>query len=230
MHQTQCLSEGRDFTFSYFLLFYLLLSGTVEYNQTFKDTVQGSWWQRQSMGIIESDESGIHLLGKKIDTQYTNCHYLHLNGTGWKKKEKNTETKQTYWSHQRLYQSIKYGIIEDHFVRNISIFGRGFHHLFTCCSQVKADVETHEQVWRSDLYLSSGILGLGVLALLALTSLPSVGNALNWREFTFVQVRFRMELRNPWGLVKHRLYSFQTWAKYLHGGQVVNVAHFNLTQ
>uniref|UniRef100_A0A3B3ZQ65 Ferric oxidoreductase domain-containing protein n=1 Tax=Periophthalmus magnuspinnatus TaxID=409849 RepID=A0A3B3ZQ65_9GOBI len=43
------------------------------------------------------------------------------------------------------------------------------------------------QVWRSDLYLSSGILGLGVLCVLALTSLPSVGQALNWREFTFVQ-------------------------------------------
>uniref|UniRef100_A0A674D0L1 STEAP3 metalloreductase n=1 Tax=Salmo trutta TaxID=8032 RepID=A0A674D0L1_SALTR len=43
------------------------------------------------------------------------------------------------------------------------------------------------QVWRSDLYLSSGILGLGVLTLLAITSLPSVGNALSWREFTFVQ-------------------------------------------
>ncbi|XP_030009558.1 metalloreductase STEAP3 [Sphaeramia orbicularis] len=56
--------------------------------------------------------------------------------------------------------------------------------------QVKAGVENswvEEQVWRSDLYLSSGTLGLGVLALLALTSLPSVGNALNWREFTFVQ-------------------------------------------
>ncbi|KAE8277536.1 Metalloreductase STEAP3 [Larimichthys crocea] len=44
-----------------------------------------------------------------------------------------------------------------------------------------------QQVWRSDLYLSCGILGFGVLALLAVTSLPSVGNALNWREFTFVQ-------------------------------------------
>ena len=43
-------------------------------------------------------------------------------------------------------------------------------------------------VWRSDLYLSCGILGLGILAVLAVTSLPSVGNALNWKEFTFVQV------------------------------------------
>lgn len=56
--------------------------------------------------------------------------------------------------------------------------------------QMKAGVENswvEQQVWRSDLYLSCGILGFGVLALLAITSLPSVGNALNWREFTFVQ-------------------------------------------
>ena len=48
-----------------------------------------------------------------------------------------------------------------------------------------------QKVWRSDLYLSSGILGFGVLCVLALTSLPSVGNTLNWREFTFVQVRIK---------------------------------------
>lgn len=58
-------------------------------------------------------------------------------------------------------------------------------------SQVRAGVEnswSEQMVWRSDLYLSCGILGFGVLTLLAITSLPSVGNALNWREFTFVQV------------------------------------------
>lgn len=56
---------------------------------------------------------------------------------------------------------------------------------------MKANVESSWSdalVWRSDLYLSCGILGLGVLSLLAVTSLPSVGNSLNWREFTFVQV------------------------------------------
>ncbi|XP_029967224.1 metalloreductase STEAP3 [Salarias fasciatus] len=49
------------------------------------------------------------------------------------------------------------------------------------------DSRVESQVWRSDLYLTCGILGFGVLALLAITSLPSVGNTLNWREFTFVQ-------------------------------------------
>ncbi|KAL0963568.1 hypothetical protein UPYG_G00308070 [Umbra pygmaea] len=56
--------------------------------------------------------------------------------------------------------------------------------------QVQTGLESswvENQVWRSDLYLSSGILGLGVLTLLAITSLPSVGNTLTWREFTFVQ-------------------------------------------
>ncbi|KAM4609088.1 metalloreductase STEAP3 [Polymixia lowei] len=66
----------------------------------------------------------------------------------------------------------------------------GYTLVNTAYRQVKAGVENswvEQQVWRSDLYLSCGILGLGVLTLLAITSLPSVGNALNWREFTFVQ-------------------------------------------
>ncbi|XP_071754749.2 metalloreductase STEAP3 [Centroberyx gerrardi] len=66
----------------------------------------------------------------------------------------------------------------------------GYTLLNAAYRQVKAGVENswvEQQVWRSDLYLSCGILGLGVLTLLAITSLPSVGNALNWREFTFVQ-------------------------------------------
>lgn len=66
----------------------------------------------------------------------------------------------------------------------------GYTLLNAAYRQVRAGVENswvEQQVWRSDLYLSCGILGLGVLSLLAVTSLPSVGNALNWREFTFVQ-------------------------------------------
>ncbi|KAM9710507.1 metalloreductase STEAP3 [Menidia menidia] len=66
----------------------------------------------------------------------------------------------------------------------------GYTLLDAAYRQVKAGVENswvEQQVWRSDLYLSSGILGFGVLCLLAVTSLPSVGNSLTWREFTFVQ-------------------------------------------
>uniref|UniRef100_UPI0037E8E20B metalloreductase STEAP3-like n=1 Tax=Semicossyphus pulcher TaxID=241346 RepID=UPI0037E8E20B len=56
--------------------------------------------------------------------------------------------------------------------------------------QVKDGVEdswVDEKVWRMELYLSAGILALGLLSLLAVTSLPSVSNTVNWREFSFIQ-------------------------------------------
>ncbi|XP_041822425.1 metalloreductase STEAP3-like isoform X1 [Chelmon rostratus] len=56
--------------------------------------------------------------------------------------------------------------------------------------QVKTGVEdswVDEEVWRMELYLSVGIMALGLLSLLAVTSLPSVANTVNWREFSFIQ-------------------------------------------
>nr|XP_046256205.1 metalloreductase STEAP4-like [Scatophagus argus]XP_046256206.1 metalloreductase STEAP4-like [Scatophagus argus] len=41
--------------------------------------------------------------------------------------------------------------------------------------------------WRTDSYYSVGILGFGLYLLLGITSLPSVSNALSWREFSFIQ-------------------------------------------
>lgn len=41
--------------------------------------------------------------------------------------------------------------------------------------------------WRADSYYSMGILGFGLYVLLGITSLPSVSNALSWREFSFIQ-------------------------------------------
>lgn len=41
--------------------------------------------------------------------------------------------------------------------------------------------------WLSDSYLSLGILGFFFFVLLGITSLPSVSNTVNWREFRFVQ-------------------------------------------
>ncbi|XP_056375053.1 metalloreductase STEAP4-like [Hyla sarda] len=41
--------------------------------------------------------------------------------------------------------------------------------------------------WRSDTYLALGILGFFFYIVLGITSLPSVSNAVNWREFRFVQ-------------------------------------------
>jgi len=39
-----------------------------------------------------------------------------------------------------------------------------------------------------EMYVSFGIMSLGLLSLLAITSIPSVNSALNWREFSFIQV------------------------------------------
>ncbi|KAM3615147.1 uncharacterized protein V6R79_024101 [Siganus canaliculatus] len=41
--------------------------------------------------------------------------------------------------------------------------------------------------WRADSFYSMGILGFGFFVLLGITSLPSVSNALSWREFSFIQ-------------------------------------------
>uniref|UniRef100_A0A8C6STS9 STEAP family member 4 n=1 Tax=Neogobius melanostomus TaxID=47308 RepID=A0A8C6STS9_9GOBI len=41
--------------------------------------------------------------------------------------------------------------------------------------------------WRSDSYLAMGILGFVLFVLLGITSLPSVSNALSWREFSYIQ-------------------------------------------
>ncbi|KAJ3598248.1 hypothetical protein NHX12_001759 [Muraenolepis orangiensis] len=43
------------------------------------------------------------------------------------------------------------------------------------------------EAWATDSFLMLGIVGLFLYALLGLTSLPSVGGSLSWREFTFVQ-------------------------------------------
>lgn len=45
-------------------------------------------------------------------------------------------------------------------------------------------------MWRIEMYISFGIMSLGLLALLAVTSIPSVNSALNWREFSFIQVGY----------------------------------------
>ncbi|KAL1006709.1 hypothetical protein UPYG_G00075740 [Umbra pygmaea] len=44
-----------------------------------------------------------------------------------------------------------------------------------------------DDVWRMEIYVSLGIIGLGLLTLLAISSLPSISDTLNWREFAWVQ-------------------------------------------
>ncbi|XP_014731181.1 PREDICTED: metalloreductase STEAP4 [Sturnus vulgaris] len=45
----------------------------------------------------------------------------------------------------------------------------------------------HTNAWLSDSYLAFGMLGFFVFVLLGITSLPSVSNSVNWREFRFIQ-------------------------------------------
>ncbi|XP_077159678.1 metalloreductase STEAP4 [Paroedura picta] len=51
----------------------------------------------------------------------------------------------------------------------------------------KTDSFVTEYAWLSDSYVALGILGFFLFVLLGITSLPSVANSVNWREFRFVQ-------------------------------------------
>ncbi|KPP60792.1 hypothetical protein Z043_121176 [Scleropages formosus] len=56
-------------------------------------------------------------------------------------------------------------------------------------SEMKANQSKFDNTvaWYTDSYISLGILGFAFYVLLGITSLPSVSNAVNWREFRFVQ-------------------------------------------
>ncbi|XP_009806595.2 metalloreductase STEAP4 [Gavia stellata] len=51
----------------------------------------------------------------------------------------------------------------------------------------KTEQLDNTNAWLSDSYLALGILGFFLFVLLGITSLPSVSNNVNWREFRFVQ-------------------------------------------
>uniref|UniRef100_A0A8D0H7J1 STEAP4 metalloreductase n=1 Tax=Sphenodon punctatus TaxID=8508 RepID=A0A8D0H7J1_SPHPU len=51
----------------------------------------------------------------------------------------------------------------------------------------KTDPFNNVNGWISDSYVALGILGFFLFVLLGITSLPSVSNSVNWREFRFVQ-------------------------------------------
>ncbi|XP_037692532.1 metalloreductase STEAP4 isoform X2 [Choloepus didactylus] len=52
----------------------------------------------------------------------------------------------------------------------------------------KDDPFSTTTAWLSDSYVALGILGFSLFVLLGITSLPSVSNMVNWREFRFVQM------------------------------------------
>ncbi|NXK03616.1 STEA4 Metalloreductase, partial [Herpetotheres cachinnans] len=51
----------------------------------------------------------------------------------------------------------------------------------------KTEPFSNTNAWISDSYVALGILGFFLFILLGITSLPSVSNNVNWREFRFVQ-------------------------------------------
>ncbi|KFP85128.1 Metalloreductase STEAP4, partial [Apaloderma vittatum] len=51
----------------------------------------------------------------------------------------------------------------------------------------KTEPLNNTNAWLGDSYLALGILGFFLFVLLGITSLPSVSNSVNWREFRFVQ-------------------------------------------
>ncbi|EPQ13896.1 Metalloreductase STEAP1 [Myotis brandtii] len=53
--------------------------------------------------------------------------------------------------------------------------------------QKKEDAWIEHDVWRMEMYVSLGIVALAILALLAVTSIPSVSDSLTWREFHYIQ-------------------------------------------
>nr|XP_045016439.1 metalloreductase STEAP1 isoform X2 [Jaculus jaculus] len=53
--------------------------------------------------------------------------------------------------------------------------------------QNKEDAWIEHDVWRMEIYVSLGIVGLAMLAFLAVTSIPSVSDSLTWREFHYIQ-------------------------------------------
>eukprot|EP00920_Eleutheroschizon_duboscqi_P038599 GHVT01092699.1.p1 GENE.GHVT01092699.1~~GHVT01092699.1.p1 ORF type:complete len:258 (+),score=9.00 GHVT01092699.1:28-774(+) len=41
--------------------------------------------------------------------------------------------------------------------------------------------------WKAETFIILGVIALGVMAIIGITSLPSVGQRMNWREWTFMQ-------------------------------------------
>ena len=46
---------------------------------------------------------------------------------------------------------------------------------------------TEKMTWQGECFLMTGVLGFALVALLAISSLPSVTATLTWKEFAFIQ-------------------------------------------
>ncbi|XP_066532462.1 metalloreductase STEAP4 [Hoplias malabaricus] len=67
------------------------------------------------------------------------------------------------------------------------VFQRRFTFTATLIKENKTYEFDNVMAWRSDSYLAMGMLGFAFFVLLGITSLPSVSNSLNWREFSCIQ-------------------------------------------
>ncbi|XP_028926005.1 metalloreductase STEAP1 [Ornithorhynchus anatinus] len=83
--------------------------------------------------------------------------------------------------------------------------------------QKKENAWVEHDVWRMEIYVSLGILGLTLLALLAVTSIPSVDDSLTWREFRWIQ----SNLGTASLLVGTAHVFVFTWNKWVHPSQFV---------
>ncbi|XP_072431980.1 cilia- and flagella-associated protein 69 isoform X3 [Chiloscyllium punctatum] len=84
--------------------------------------------------------------------------------------------------------------------------------------QVHINIENswnEEEVWRMEMYISFGIMSLGLLSLLAVTSIPSVSSSLNWREFNFIHDIRPVDLNRVVNLIEDR-FSCNLVDRHLH--------------
>ncbi|XP_043923928.1 metalloreductase STEAP1 [Protopterus annectens] len=113
----------------------------------------------------------------------------------------------------------------------LSFFTAALHALYSLCypmrrsyrykllnwayQQVKQNKDNawiKDDVWRMEIYVSLGIVGLAILALLAVASVPSVSYSLNWTEFQFIQSK--MGLTALLLCTAHALvYAWNKWAE-----------------
>lgn len=66
--------------------------------------------------------------------------------------------------------------------------------IFPQVQKKKENAWIEHDVWRMEIYVSLGILALALLAVLAVTSIPSVSYSLTWREFHYIQVYGRTDV------------------------------------
>ncbi|XP_036767686.2 metalloreductase STEAP1 isoform X1 [Manis pentadactyla] len=112
------------------------------------------------------------------------------NGTKYK--------KFPHWLHRWMLTRKQFGLLSFFFAVLHAIYSLSYpmrrsyrykllNWAYQQVQQNKADAWIEHDVWRMEIYVSLGIVALGILALLAVTSIPSVSDSLTWREFRYIQ-------------------------------------------